>query len=177
MVKKVLFLLLLFAMLTGCAFAGTKTAEEKNGATAVKEKTERIADTGTARDTDGKEKGKDMAAAKLMIKVIANEKEILFELNDTSAARSFYEQLPLTAAVEKYSNNEKVFQPQKKLNCSKVQEGACPVGTIAYFSPWNNVCLYYGDAPRYTGLYVMGKAVSGAELIRNLSGKIQIVRR
>ena len=115
-----------------------------------------------------------MPDTNLKIKVVANGKEIVFALNDTSVSRSFYAQLPLTVAVENYSNNEKIFQPPKKLDCSKVQEGACPVGTIAYFSPWNNVCLYYGDMSRYPGLYVMGKAVSGTEQIRNITGKVKI---
>lgn len=174
MTKKVLMLLLLFSMLTGCAFAGAKATEQKSDTPAGKEKTETIADVGMTRDADRKEKEKEMTAAKLMIKVIANQNEIVFLLNDSSVARSFYAQLPLTVAAENYGNNEKVFQPPKKLDCSKAQEGACPVGTIAYFSPWNNVCLYYGDAPRYTGLYVMGKTVRGSELIRNISGKIKI---
>ena len=115
-----------------------------------------------------------MPDTNLKIKVVANGKEIVFALNDTSVSRSFYAQLPLTVAVENYSNNEKIFQPPRKLDCSKAQEGACPVGSIAYFSPWNNVCLYYGDMSRYPGLYVMGKAVSGTEQIRNIKGKVKI---
>ena len=114
-----------------------------------------------------------MPDTNLKIKVVANGKEIVFALNDTSVSRSFYAQLPLTVAVENYSNNEKIFQPPKKL-VGKAQEGACPVGTIAYFSPWNNVCMYYGDMSRYSGLYVMGKAVSGTEQIRNIKGKVKI---
>ena len=82
--------------------------------------------------------------------------------------------MPLTVAVENYSNIEKIFQPPKKLDCSSVQEGDCPVGSIAYFSPWNNICMYYGNAPRYSGLYVMGKAVKGAGQIGKLSGQIKI---
>ena len=110
----------------------------------------------------------------MLIRVVAGDKEILFALNDSSASRSLYRQLPLAIAIENYSNNEKVFQAPKKLNCEKVQEGDCPAGSIGYFSPWNNVCLFYGDAPRYPGLYVLGKAVKGDGQIRALSGKIKI---
>ena len=115
-----------------------------------------------------------MNKEKMVIKVSSGETEILFALNESSACKSFFRQLPLTVEVENYRNNAKIFQPPKKLDCSSVQEGDCPVGSIAYFSPWNNVCMYYGDAPRYSGLYVMGKAVKGAGLIAKLSGKIKI---
>jgi hypothetical protein len=171
-----LAILLLGVVFAGCASAGTKTANQ-NGSTSAPPKTEEA--SGAVKKEAGEtkkneEKGTDMPDTNLIIKVVANGKEIVFELNDTSVSRSFYAQLPLSVDVENYSNNEKIFQPPKKLDCSKAQEGACPVGTIAYFSPWNNVCLYYGDAPRYSGLYVMGKAVSGAEHIRNITGKAKI---
>ena len=171
-----LTILLMGVMFAGCASAGTK-ASGKNGNTSVPQKTEETSGAvkkNAAETKENGEKGTVMSDANLKIKVVANGKEIVFALNDTSVSRSFYTQLPLTVAVENYSNNEKIFQPPKKLDCRNAQEGACPVGTIAYFSPWNNVCLYYGDAPRYSGLYVMGIAVSGAEQIRNITGKVKI---
>ena len=171
-----LAILLLGVMFAGCASAGTKTANN-NGRASASQKTEETSGAvkKEAEETkENREKGTAMPATNMKIKVVANGKEIVFALNDTSVSRSFYAQLPLTVAVENYSNNEKIFQPPKKLDCSKAQEGACPVGSIAYFSPWNNVCLYYGDMSRYPGLYVMGKAVSGTEQIRNIKGKVKI---
>ena len=147
-----LTILLMGVMFAGCASAGTKTVNNI-GSASVPQK---------AEDTSG------------AVKKEAAEKKDNGALNDTSVSRSFYAQLPLTVAVENYSNNEKIFQPSKKLDCSNAQEGACPVGSIAYFSPWNNVCMYYGDMSRYSGLYVMGKAVSGTEQIRNIKGKVKI---
>ena len=143
-----LIVLMLLTFLTGCA-SGTKAAVQKENGN-------------IGQQTETK------AAAK------ESKTEILFALNESSACKSFYRQLPLTVPVENYSNNEKIFQPPKKLDCSSVQEGDCPVGSIAYFSPWNNICMYYGNAPRYSGLYVMGKAVKGAGQIGKISGKIKI---
>ena len=174
--QMLLTILLMGVMFAGCASAGTKTANN-NGNTSSTQKTEETSGAvkkEAAEKKENGEKGTAMSDTSLKIKVVANGKEIVFALNDTSVSRSFYAQLPLTVAVENYSNNEKIFQPSKKLDCSNAQEGACPVGSIAYFSPWNNVCLYYGDAPRYSGLYVMGKAVSGTEQIRNITGKVKI---
>ena len=157
-------------MFAGCASAGTKTVNNIGSASVPQkaEDTSGAVKKEAAEKKDNGEKGTAMPDTNLKIKVVANGKEIVFALNDTSVSRSFYAQLPLTVAVENYSNNEKIFQPPKKLDCSKA------VGTIAYFSPWNNVCLYYGDMSRYPGLYVMGKAVSGTEQIRNIKGKVKI---
>ena len=41
-------------------------------------------------------------------------------------------------------------------------EGDCPAGTLAFFSPWGNVVMFYGAASRYSGLYILGKAIEGA---------------
>jgi hypothetical protein len=176
MKQRKIWQMLITILLMGVMFAGTKSANHNESASASKktEDTSGAVKKEAAETTENGVKGTAMTDTNLRIKVVANGKEIVFALNDASVSRSFYAQLPLTVAVENYGNNEKIFQPPKKLDCSKAQEGACPVGTIAYFSPWNNVCLYYGAAPRYSGLYVMGKAVSGAEQIRNITGKVKI---
>ena len=153
--QMLLTILLMGVIFAGCASADTKAANH-NGSASAPQKTEEASGAvkkEAAEKKENGEKGTAMSDTSLKIKVVANGKEIV---------------------LENYSNNEKTFQPPKKLDCSKAQEGACPVGAIAYFSPWNNVCLYYGDAPRYSGLYVMGKAVSGTEQIRNITGKVKI---
>ena len=111
----------------------------------------------------------------MKIKVTTGDYVIVFTLNDTSAAVSLYEQLPMTVAVDNYSNNEKIFYADK-LDCTDVIEGECPAGTLAYFSPWGNVVMYYGAAPQYPGLYILGEAVEGAENISNLTGEITITK-
>lgn len=110
----------------------------------------------------------------MKVKVSSESVEVVFELNDSSASKSFYEQLPLTVSVENYSTNEKIFNLTQKLDVSNVWEGSCPTGSIAYFSPWNNIAMYYGDAPEYKGLYPMGTAVNSAEKIEDLTGSITI---
>ena len=111
----------------------------------------------------------------MRIRVAAGDLEVVFALNSTSAAASLYDQLPLTVEVENYSNNEKIFYPEK-LDCTNVIEGACPVGTLAYFSPWGDVVMYYGAASQYPGLYLLGEAVEGADDISKLSGQIEITK-
>ncbi|MDD7021909.1 MAG: cyclophilin-like fold protein [Aeromonadales bacterium] len=99
--------------------------------------------------------------------------EAVFELVETKAAKSLYAMLPFTVKVENYSDNEKIFYPPSKVETGASEiESACPAGTLALFSPWGNVVMFYGPAPNYPGLYVLGKAVSGAGKIKSMSGSI-----
>lgn len=43
------------------------------------------------------------------IKITDGNHEVTFRLNNGSAAKSLYEQLPLTVEVENYGHNEKIF--------------------------------------------------------------------
>jgi hypothetical protein len=47
----------------------------------------------------------------MKISVKANGNTTAFELNNNTAARDLYDQLPLNIKVEDYSNNEKIFYP------------------------------------------------------------------
>ena len=108
-----LTILLMGVMFAGCASAGTKTVNNIGSASVPQkaEDTSGAVKKEAAEKKDNGEKGTAMPDTNLKIKVVANGKEIVFALNDTSVSRSFYAQLPLTVAVENYSNNEKIFQP------------------------------------------------------------------
>ena len=111
----------------------------------------------------------------MKIRVSDGTNAIIYELNQTSAARSLYQMLPLEVAVQNYGNNEKIFYPPTAVcygaDCIK---GDCPVGTLALFSPWGNVVMYYGAASRYNGLYILGKAIEGEDRISRLTCTIRV---
>lgn len=111
----------------------------------------------------------------MKISVSDGSYSVVFELNETSAAQSLYAMLPLSVDVSNYGNNEKIFYPPTPIaygdDCI---EGACPAGTLALFSPWGNVVMYYGAASSYPGLYILGHAVEGADNISSLSGTISV---
>lgn len=109
------------------------------------------------------------------IKVTDGNHNVTFELNETSAAKSLYNMLPTTREVQNYSSNEKIFYPETAISYSSdCIEGACPAGTLALFSPWGNVVMYYGAASQYPGLYILGNAVEGADQISELTGNITV---
>lgn len=112
----------------------------------------------------------------LRIQVQDGARTVLFELNDSPAAQSLYSQLPLTIAVQDYSDNEKIFYPPQKLDTTDATPAEGPAGTLAYFSPWGDVVMYYSSCGPYDGLYELGQAVSGGDQIENLTGTLQITQ-
>jgi hypothetical protein len=111
---------------------------------------------------------------KMKISVQANGNTTIFELNDGKAAKDLYEQLPLTIDVEDFSNNEKIFYPPKKLDTTDTPMANAKAGTLAYYAPWGDVVMFYEKFGSAGGLYELGKAVSGGEHIKNMSGTIVI---
>jgi hypothetical protein len=115
--------------------------------------------------------------AVMRMTVNANGNTIVFELNDSQAAKDLHEQLPLSIDVENYSSNEKIFYPPKKLKTGNTPlVKSAKTGTLAYYAPWGDVVMFYGSFGSASGLYELGRAVQGGEYIKKLSGAIQIDR-
>ena len=112
----------------------------------------------------------------MQIQVQDNAHTVVFMLNNSVAAASLYNQLPLKIMVENYGNNEKIFYPPTKLNISNTPSAEGPAGTLAYFKPWGNIVMYYGSFGRYRGLYDLGTAMSGGEHIKELTGEISVTK-
>ncbi len=109
-----------------------------------------------------------------MIQIKANGNVITFALNDSTAARELYEQLPMTVENEDFSNNEKTFYPPEKLDVTNAPSTDGSVGTLAYYEPWGDVVLFYGSYNPNGSLYELGKVVSGGEMIGEISGEMEI---
>lgn len=112
--------------------------------------------------------------AAMRISIESDTQSIVFQLNDSSAAKSLYDQLPLTATVENFGGNEKIFYPPEPLEVSGTPMAEGPAGTLAYYEPWGDVAIFYGTCGRAAGLYALGEAISGAEQIEALAGEIRI---
>lgn len=111
----------------------------------------------------------------IQIRVKATGNTTVFELNNSTAAKDLYAQLPLGIAVEDYSDNEKIFYPPKKLNTSDTPpaEGG-RAGTLAYYAPWGDVVMFTKGFTPAPGLYELGHVTSGSEHMAEMSGTIQI---
>ena len=122
----------------------------------------------------GDETISNLQGEKMQISINSNGQTTVFQLNGSDAAKELYAQLPLHVEVENYSNNEKIFYPPKKLQTSNTPLANAKTGTLAYYAPWGNVVMFYGDFGTANGLYELGTAVSSNEHIKNMSGMIEI---
>ena len=102
------------------------------------------------------------------------DNEIIYELNNSNAAKTLYEQLPLTMEVEPFSNNEMTFYPPQKLDTSDTPLSSGEAGTLSYYSPWGDVVMFYDYCNPNGSLYGLGEVVSGKENIEKLSGTITV---
>ena len=109
----------------------------------------------------------------MRISVKSEQYEIIYELNNSTAANELYAQLPLTTEVEPFSNNEMTFYPEK-LDVTGTPFSDGEPGSLSYYEPWGDVVMFYASCTPNNSLYELGKAVSGAEHIENLSGTITV---
>ena len=175
----------LFFSLTGCQSAsasnvitagmGENVKEESVSESAASENTAETGEATVAAETAAETTENSGAQhSRNMIKVQNGDYTILFELNDSQAAKDLYEQLPLTLENKNFSNNEKTFYPPKKLTVSDAPYSDGKAGTLSYYEPWGDVVLFYGDCNPNDQLYELGKVVSGMEWIAEISGTITV---
>lgn len=109
----------------------------------------------------------------MKIQISDQKHQIVFKLNDSSAAKTLAAQLPLTTEIKDYSDDEKIFYPDKlAVDNTPMSQGK--VGDLAYFAPWGDVVLYYKEFQAYPGLYQLGKCVSGENDISKLRSDVVI---
>ncbi len=108
------------------------------------------------------------------IEVTGNTGKIVFELNDSDAAESLWEQLPLETVVSNFSSNEKIFYPENQLETANTPIAEGGDGTLAYYKPWGNVVMFYDRFSSNGSLYSLGEAVEGKEIISTLTGTLRI---
>ena len=113
--------------------------------------------------------------AVMKIRVEANGQSTVYKLNDSTAAKELYAQLPLSIEVEDYGGLEKIFYPPQKLSTADTPlVSRAKNGTLAYYAPWGDVVMFYKKFGSAAGLYELGEAVSGEEYINRMSGSLRI---
>ena len=99
---------------------------------------------------------------------------VVYQLNDSPAADALLAQLPLTVEVEDFSTNEKIFYPPQALDTAGTPLAEGGAGVLAYYAPWGDVVLFYDSFSANGSLFALGKAVSGAEDISQMTGTITV---
>ena len=114
------------------------------------------------------------AAQARTIEVRSGETVVTYALEDNAAADALLAQLPLTIEIEDYSTNEKIFYPPQALDTAGAPAASGDAGVLAYYEPWGDVVLFYDDFSENASLFALGRAVSGAESIRDLTGTVTV---
>ena len=119
------------------------------------------------------EQGAEAAQART-IEVRSGETVVTYALEDNAAADALLAQLPLTIEIEDYSTNEKIFYPPQALETAGTPAASGGAGVLAYYEPWGDVVLFYDGFSENASLFALGRAVSGAESIRDLAGTVTV---
>ncbi|MCR5181444.1 MAG: hypothetical protein K6D56_00300 [Clostridia bacterium] len=77
--------------------------------------------------------------------------------------------------ITSYGDNEKIFYPERKLDVSGLKEaGPGGAGVLAYYEPWGDVVIFYGDFQPAPGLYELGSLdhvySSTIDLLKGMEG-------
>lgn len=159
--KAVIFsMCFLILILAGCQNQNHKT---ENDETALTEK------ENNKRESEEKEK-EERETMKIQIETSGNK--IVVELNNSQAAKDLYAQLPLTVENEDFADNEKTFYPPEKLDVTDAPHTEGSIGTLAYYEPWGDVVIFYGEYHPNDELYELGKVSSGSEYVKEISGEM-----
>lgn len=124
-------------------------------------------------DTSVEESGNDKEETTMKISVKSAEYEIIYELNDSQAAKDLYAQLPLTVETEPFSNNEITFYPEK-LNTDNTPLSGGETGSLSYYAPWGDVVMFYAPCEPNGSLYELGTVISGGSDIEKITGNITV---
>lgn len=96
-------------------------------------------------------------------------------MEDNSAARSLLAQLPLTLTFEDYNGTEKIAYPPEALDLSDAPGSCDPdVGTLAYYAPWGNLCIFYQDFRHSDGLVPLGRIEGDMERITGMGDGFEL---
>lgn len=102
--------------------------------------------------------------------------DVLFAtLEDNSAARSLYAILPLTLAFEDYNGVEKIAYPADVLDTSDAPDSCDPVeGTLALYTPWGNLSVFYQDFRFSEGLVPLGRIDGDLSILGEMQGAFDV---
>jgi hypothetical protein len=108
---------------------------------------------------------KNPRSTNMKIRILIDDVVLTATIYDNPTARDFIALLPLTLKLEDYAGTEKISQIPRKLSLKDAPSGADPsAGDITYYAPWGNLAIFYKDFQYSSGLIILGKIDSGANI-------------
>ena len=92
------------------------------------------------------------------IEILAGERRLKAHIHDRPAARDSLAQLPLELTLEDFGGNEKIADLPRALTQKGAPDAITPkAGDIAFYAPWGNLAIFYGDGHHSPGLIALGR--------------------
>ncbi len=106
------------------------------------------------------------SASSLRVRMTVGDTVLYATLEDNSASRALMAQLPLTLDFTDYNGTEKIAYPPAELDTADAP-GSCDPdeGTLAYYAPWGNLCIFYHDFRFSDGLIPLGHIDEGMDAL------------
>ena len=109
------------------------------------------------------------------IRIVAGDKMLVAELEDSATGRDFAALLPLDLTLEDYNRTEKISDLPGRLSIGGAPDGITPAaGDLAYYAPWGNLAIFYRSFDYSRGLLRMGRIDGGLEELSEIEGRIRI---
>jgi hypothetical protein len=144
-------LTLTMALGAGCAESTTTQAPATNSETTTVPTTSPT----SSRSTDDP---KETSPMPMKIQITIADQQFSATLGDTAATRDLAAQLPVTVDMVDHGGVEKTGPLTSPLSVDGEPEGADPeVGAVGYYTPGNDLVLYYGDQSYFPGIVVLGR--------------------
>lgn len=108
-----------------------------------------------------------------LVKIIltTQDKKIEAVLNETAPAKDLLNRLPLSLNL--YQHQAREYYAEIKLDKNDSTQNSYRVGDIAYWTPGNNLVLFYGKG-QTNSLIKMGTITHGLEQLSKMGSSIQI---
>lgn len=112
----------------------------------------------------------------LRVKLTVGSKVLYATLEDNSASRSLLAQLPMSLNFSDYNGTEKIAYPDEPLDVSDAPGSCDPdTGTLAYYQPWGNLCIFYRDFRASNGLTPLGKIEGDMTVLTNQTSDFTVL--
>ena len=141
---------------------GTSRKSELDG---VKKETAVLSSENSYESTEGK-----------IIRMKSGDVEVLISLNDSKASLDFISMLPLELTLIERNEFAKGMTLPRRLDTDESTTRSYEIGDFGYWAAGPDLAIFYDDIYERTIVPVipMGKALEGAENMRNTSGKVFI---
>lgn len=183
--KYIGLLLLLVLFISGCSSSTTNTNfSEENLTSEFSSKDEFSSEYETTstenaetsmKNTEDSFSSATTVDSQTRVTMTIENQDYSVSLNESQAAKDFYEMLPLSLTLEDYNRTEKIANLPNQLDISDSPGGtSAKKGDISYYAPWGNLAIFYQDFGYGSGLVNLGRIDQGSEMLTNSGDSFKV---